>query len=53
VAKDADPERTDEEIAKNRDEVIRRMLNTPPQPRNKPAYASQGPASKANTRSKK
>jgi hypothetical protein len=34
MKKTPDPERySDEETAKRRDDVIRRMLNTPPQPR--------------------
>jgi hypothetical protein len=44
-----DPERySDEETAKRRDDVIRRMLNTPPQPR--VPKTKERPASKGRVR---
>jgi hypothetical protein len=35
VPKDGDENYSDEEAARRRDEVIRRMANTPPQPKRK------------------
>ena len=41
-SQDADEEFDAEETAHRRDEVIRRMANTPPRPRKKPTRSRQG-----------
>jgi hypothetical protein len=48
MCEDLEKPSSDEEIARRRDEVIKRMLNTPPQPRRaKPKEAKKRPARKA------
>jgi hypothetical protein len=41
---------SEEEAARRRDEVVKRMLNTPPQPRKTPAGKKQAPSRKGKAR---